>query len=335
MTEAKYPDSLYSYLHNSVSKALSLEYGIRASKQINEQEMNELKEWEVLLREYWHAAGASEDEILDSNLLQYAWDLIQFGYPLGETHGKWLHPEIAALRAKALYELPGAYIEQRHLLNIPAARFFRIADLMAGADIDSMIKTVVDKLGAVRKLEKKSVTSLDQYSGITFRAPVTVHPAFHQSGTLRNGRPSVSISVELDGDLDEADWERAFKNFQYRYAVLREGALGQIERGSVTRKLIQSFLEWDYKGANYEYPITNHKQIVPSLIGLKVWDLRNVDKEKVVDAVSAGAQLYNPNDPMSSESNIQDMYKLASKRINAKINKFRTAHLKYTGKKLE
>ena len=333
MTKAAYNNSLYSFLRSRFSNALALEYGIRASNEISEEAMEGLREWDRQLRVWWHVAGASDAEIEDSNLLDYSWDLIQFKRSFSRRHGKVVHKDINRMMGEASSKLPDLFKDRRHLLAIPAARFFRIADLLRGSDVGDLLQTFRKKLAFAKPLEKDFDVRLEHFVGINVREPVRLHPAFHIFDTTKNGRAAVGIAVELDGDFDVANWEHSLKEFQYHYAVLRQQLMGLNDDGRITGELAHDFLQWEHAGERAEFQISNFKQIERSLIGLQVWDDCKLRKMKVVDAIDAASSRYYSSEDSATvdrgQSNVQGMYKEASKNIRTLERRFLEADARY------
>jgi hypothetical protein len=313
MSKPKHQDPLYSYIKRNIENSLDLEYAIRASESINPQPMKELKELELAIVKFWLKRGATESEAR-GEILDMAWDTLQVGVPLSRRHNRTYEPEFLSLINHGLLSIREDFTDKLDLLAIPAARFYRVCDLLSGTNIPQAIAGAKSSLASARKYLKNDEIPLSGFN-IHMREPIRLHPAF-RFGTREDLAASVAgFEVDLTGDLDLSEWRRQVNEFQYRYAVFRAEVNGRHD--AVSRELIQDFLLREHMGSQAMFEVSGIDGFLPALTGLYCWDRYKRDNLTLTDSIYEAINLH----PSGYEA-MRTNYRNASDRIKKMAARF-------------
>lgn len=163
MTRAKIDNTLYTHLESEVTQALPLEYAIRAARQAFPSEWAKLVDMDRRIRQHWRDLGASEKAIDGEQLMEFAWDTMQKGFPMSRRHNR-IYSDQSTLKLinQGLSDIPKKFGEAVNELQLPATTYFRICDLLNGNDILAMMKVVSKCLVDAKDVEKCRDLSLQE-----------------------------------------------------------------------------------------------------------------------------------------------------------------------------
>lgn len=312
MTKAKFDNSLYTHLESEVNQALRLEYAIRAAQQANPQELVQLAEIDIRIRQHWRDLGASDEEINGEQLIEFAWDTIQVGFPMSRRHNRlYSDRSFLQLLDKGLTDIPKEFGKTVDALLIPATNYFRICDLLNGNNIVSMMKAVAQCLVDAKEVEKRLDLSMQERKlknqqeiaqhefkrvpnkvdidlekfvrGI--RTPIHLHPGMHYVSRERPNGPcpaeSFGILLDTDADFTVPDLYRQVREFLYQFAVRRQSMQSLfVSKDNLPTALIQAFLIDGLLGKIETHKAARLDGLIGPLAGLHCWDLaRKYEKE--------------------------------------------------------
>lgn len=317
MTSPQREDALYSYIKRNVRNALDLEYAIRASELISKAEMLDLKRLQIAIEAFWIKCGASEQEIRQEGLTDFAWDTLQVGFPLSRRHGRIFNPELLDVINLGLSSVRKEFAAELKLLTLPAANFYRICDLLAGNNINEAISMVREGLSRAGKYTKKDEIPLKEFR-IAMREPIHLDPSFKYRLLSEGTKTMFVCQIDLSGEFDLFQWKRQLNEFQYQYASYRASVISMHD--SVTHILTQDFLEGEQKGSQSEFTIPGQDSFTPLLTGLYCWDLRRRQGQSLTNALNETSCLYSLSVDSANRS-----YSIAEKRINDMAARFRNS----------
>lgn len=322
MTSPKYEDPIYSQIKRNVRNALDLEYAIRASELVSHDQMEDLKKFEGAIVEFWMKLGVSKAEIYQENLLEFAWDTLQVGFPLSRRHDRVFDPDLLQAINLGLSLIRKEFSAELKLLAIPAASFYRVCDLLSGTDLIKVISKVQEGLKAARKYSKKDEVPLYEF-GINMREPIHLHPSFRYGIRETDGKTVFGFEVDLSGEFDLFEWRRQLNEFQSQYAVYRASIVGRHD--TTTRSLMQEFLIKEFEGSQSEFDVPGHASFLPVLTGLYCWDLYKRDHKTLDSAITEAYKLYPKGKNTISFETMRNNYRMAAARIHQIEARFRNA----------
>ncbi|MGJ7522731.1 hypothetical protein ACSFA0_19760 [Variovorax sp. LT1P1] len=314
MTKKKIDNSLYYFLVGRLSNALPLEFAIRASQSSYPMALERLqvvdKEIRACLREW----GAREEEIDAEELIDYAWDLLQIGFPRVRLHGRILTPEISQILTRCRREIHSKINLRENDLAIPAAKYFRVCGLLNGNDIREMLLTSIKCLGVAGGYQSTDDIELREFSPVwRIREPIRLHRGIDISiDCTESGRHRHCLCVEVDSVFDVLDIERQMDEFLYQLALMRE--LRTSPQGDVvSSKLFNRVLARNVSGESSEELVTRIDGIAAVLAGLYCWDLHKKNHLRLEDAKQEALKIYERG---------EDAMKKNYDSVRAKINEY-------------
>ncbi|QBY54467.1 hypothetical protein [Cupriavidus oxalaticus] len=274
MTQRKVDNSLYTHLKSVINQALPLEYAIRAARETNLHELEQLSEIDLRIRQHWIALGASEAEIDAESLMDVAWDMIQIGFPLMRRHGR-LYPtrEFDELIGRGMHDMQKIFRADARQFIIPASRYFRVCDLLRGNDILGLLKTVASCLRDARSIDAPSEIELERFvRGI--REPIHLHPGIdYVLRARRKGERTVTcFGIDLDPEIEFSipDLKRQIREFLYQYAAFRQSGRPRDRNAS---ELLNELLDDEMFGRAANHQVSRLDGYMSILSGLYCWDL--------------------------------------------------------------
>lgn len=156
MTKPTLTNSLYEHLESTVNQALPLEYAIRAMRKDNPKELAQLEEIDARIRNHWRSLGASDLEIDEELLMDFAWDSIQVGFPMSRLHDRvYRDRTFVKLISQGIASARVEFEKEVDTLQIPATKYFRICDLLNGNDILGMMQSLAACLTDAKEVEHR------------------------------------------------------------------------------------------------------------------------------------------------------------------------------------
>ena len=311
MTSPKYENALYSQIKRNVRNALDLEYAIRASELISHDQMEDLKKLEGAIIEFWMNLEVSKAEIQQENLLEFAWDTLQVGFPLTRRHNRVFDPDLLKAITLGLSLIRKEFSGEFKLLAIPAASFYRVCDLLSGSNLLKVISKVQEGLKAAHKYSKEDEVPL---YGFGMREPIHLHPSFRYGTRETDDKKVFGFEVDLSGEFDLFDWRRQLNEFQSQYAVYRASIVGRHDK--TTRSLANEFLSAEHKGSQSESDIPGCNSFLPVLTGLYCWDRYKKDHQTQNSAINEAMDLYTKNNDSISYETMRSNYRMTAERID-------------------
>lgn len=295
MTQRKVSNSLYEFVKGSVSNALPLEYAIRASEALSPEITRQLRHIDDQIRQTWKALGASEQEIDSEQLMDFAWDVLQLGFPLVRRHAKLYDAGLLRIIRHGVNEIRTSFHDSFTSLELPASRFFRICDLLNGNDIGKLMIEVSRTLVHAKQFVDGDEIDLIYFDGLRAREPIYLCPAMtYVQNNFDPGKENFGLLIDLNETISVEEFQRQIHEFTYQYALLR--ASTHAEHDKLSRSLIQSFLERDVQGKHSEYRIERLDGFASLLSGLYCWDKAKRQGMKLDDAIEETAKVYPRED---------------------------------------
>lgn len=305
MTNKKIDNTLYIHLASVINQALPLEYAIRAARQANPREMEQLAEIGEQIEQYWLALGASEQEIQHDRLVDLVWDVLQVGLPMSRRHDRVFADRVfVELINKGLAGARAAFGEALQPLRLPATDYFRICDLLNGNDIAKLLTVVARRLHESRTHQPQDDIALEKFvHGV--REPIRLHPGLEFVTKHRSDSPReverFGIVLDTEMAFDTADLQRLVREFLYQFAQRRQALRAPTAVDPTSEKLIQAFLTDDLLGRVTPHKADRMNSLLGPLAGLQCWDLveqyRQEEKASPVDdAVAAVLAILHPKD---------------------------------------
>ncbi|WP_144424092.1 hypothetical protein [Herbaspirillum hiltneri] len=277
MTKKKIDNALYHHLKNAVSKALPLEYAIRATRQSRSVEFQKLLEIDLQIRKYWMRLGATEAEIDTEGFMDLAWDTVQIGFPLAHRHGRLYPPTMLDLINRGLAEVGGIFRDEALQWDVPAANYFRLSDLLHGNDMQYMLRAAALALKEARHYKPEDDVDL-KFFAKEIRQPIHLHPGLRYAADEReeNGRSVEQFGILLDTKMEFSlpDLKRQIREFIYQYAARRKSLRPAFAKDLTAERLLNDFFSTDLLDAEEddEVQITRHDALMSGLAGLHCWD---------------------------------------------------------------
>lgn len=325
MTERKLDNTLFVHLRSVINQALPLEYALRAARQANPIELEQLSAIGSKIRQYWTDLGASAAEIDAEDLMAFAWDTVQVGFPLTHRHGR-RYPDRTFLGIidRGLAGVREKFGSEVDALRIPATGYFRIVDLLNGNDILKLLNAVVRCLRDAKAYEAEDAIELKKFV-LGIREPVHLHPGMEYVAKTRpDGEREVEqFGVVLDTKMELAlpDLMRQMREFLYQFAVRRESMRPAFVEDRTSHDLIGAFLRDEMFGHIDKHTVTRLDGFVGPLTGLYCWDLvqryRQEKRKSAVDEAIAGTLAIYPKGVREvGEDVIRKNYNTARVTIN-------------------
>lgn len=320
MTKKKIDNSLYYFLVGRLSNALPLEFAIRASQSSYPMALERLqvvdKEIRACLREW----GAREEEIDAEELIDYAWDLVQIGFPRVRLHGRILHPEISQVLTRCHREIHNRINIRENYLAFPAAKYFRVCDLLNGNDIRELLLNSIKCLGVAGGYQRTDDIELREFAPVwRIREPIRLHRGIDISiDCTESGRQRLCLCVEVDSVFGVLDIERQMDEFLYQLALARESRASP-QGDAVASKLFNRVIAKDVSGESSEELVTRIDGIAAVLAGLHCWDLHKRNDLRLEDAKQETLKIYE-----RSEDAMKKNYDSVRAKIKEYAGKFET-----------
>lgn len=309
-------NTLYTYLRGAISNALPLEYSIRASESLSPDSTDRLREINSKIKLLWNQIGASDEEIAYERLLDYAWDLLQVGFPLLRRHDREIHPSMVQLIEKGLDDIPRRFQREVDDVVLPAGRFFRICDLLNGADIAVLLNEVDRCLKHAQKFGASDEIELRDFRGIHIRQPVYIWPQMtYVQSRHDKGLEDFGLLIDLRAEFSAEEFNRMIQEFIYQYAVYR--AMVKSGHDELSNTLIQGFLENNLRGECTENRVERMNSFSSVLSGLYCWDKHKRQGMKIGMAVEETIEVCP-----RSEVAIRKNFKIADAEIEKARERF-------------
>ena len=315
MAKPKREDVLYLFIKRSVRNALDLEYAIRASELVSGDQMTQLKQLEAKLTQHLVNLGVSRDEVVQECLLDFVWDVLQVGYYMTRRHTRVFRHDIVQVLNKSASLVREEFSGDLFLLDIPAASYYRICDLLAGNNIPRLIERVRKGMKASSRLSKEDNVPIGEFP-INVREPIHLHPSFRYGMRQGDSFTAFAFEVDLGGEFDVPTWRRQFNEFQYQYALHRGLSTGSHDAN--TRALILDFLKREQAGEQSQFDVPGLDSLMPLLTGLYCWDRYKRDGCTLRSTFDEAIGLY----PVGV-GNMKLNYRKATKRIEEMAARFR------------
>lgn len=246
--------------------------------------------------------------------MDFAWDTLQLGYQLTRQHGRLYHPELHKIVMRGIATFPEQFSDRVHLLAIPAARFFRVCDLLSGCDIPTVVRQVNAALQYSKGLKQGDGVPLGKFV-ISVREPIHLHPAFRLRMRGEGRGLTLGFEVDAHGQFDLFDWQRQLKEFQYQYALYRTRNPGDW----IGRGLLQAFLQVEHDGGLSEEGDLRLDSFLPRLTGLHAWDLHKKQGKTQEEAFIEASKLYPDGGANGGLDNARVNYRKAARRIEGEV----------------
>lgn len=315
MTKPQHQDGLYEFLQSRVRNTLDLQYAIRASETLSPTQMGSLNGLQSDVRLFWKELGASDEEIDHEALVDFAFDTLQVGFPLARRHDRLFHPEMLEIISRGLASVRGEFAASLPLFEIPAARFFRVCDLLSGGAISIAIDQVMSGRKTARNYGPADEVDAEHFT-LRLREPIFLHPAFRYGTRDEDGRTVFGFEIDLGAEIDLLDWERQIDEFQYQYASYR-AAFRKGRPDPTARELINGYLKRQHRGKHSGFEVTRVDSLIGVLAGLLCWDLYKKGGLKRHEAITQVASAVS-----RGEDNVKKNYDDATKRIALFVAKF-------------
>jgi len=325
MTKRTLENTLYIHFQSVINSALPLEYAIRAARQTNLRELKQLSEIEQGIRQYWIELGASNDEIEAEFLVDFAWDVIQVGFPLTRRHGRrYLDQEFLDLINCGLARVREVFGDKVNRLSIPATKYFRICDLLHGNDVLKLLNGVARCLIDARDYDVADDVELKKFM-LGIREPIHLHPGLdYVVSERREGERTVErFGIVLDTELEfsMADLIRQVREFLYQFAIRRKSLRPSHLGDRISEELIGEFLRDAMLGQIDKHKVTRLDGFISPLSGLYCWDLVQQNrqggiKSAVDDAIDETQAIYPKNIRQVGNDTIRKNYNTARVPIN-------------------
>lgn len=325
MTERKLDNTLFVHLRSVVNQALPLEYALRAAMLANPTELDQLSAIGRKIRQYWADLGASAAQIDAEDLMDFAWDTVQVGFPLTHRHGRCCGDQsLLEIIDRGLAGVREKFGSEVDALRIPATGYFRIVDLLNGNDILKLLNAVARCLGDAKAYEAEDTIELKRFV-LGIRQPVHLHPGMEYVAKTRpEGAHKVErFGIVLDTKMELAlpDLMRQMREFLYQFAVRRESMRPAFVEDRTSHDLIEAFLRDEMFGRIDKHAVTRLDGFVGPLTGLYCWDLvqryRQEKRKSAVDEAIAGTlEIYPKGVREVGEDAIRKNYNTARVTIN-------------------
>lgn len=326
MTQSIIRNSLYSHLWSVINGALPLEYAIRNTKLLNQ---DTLQSWGLLdreIREYWLRIGATNEEIDREELMDFAWDTIQFGFPLSRAHGRFYpNQEFLDIINRGLADVRSCFVEKLDPLRIPVTRKFRICDLLHGNDIPNLLNATAECLNKASELDSSPEISLaDVVKGI--REPIILHEGFRfvsqEKECERGGVESFGFTLDTDADISINELKQLVREYLYQYAIRRMTFNPTPEMQPLSRALIDDFLRENLFRKEQDNVAPRYDSFVTRLSGIYCWDRHQYRKlhgtrSPLDSAIEDTIAIYPKQRSQVGEEAIRKNYNDARRRIAA------------------
>ncbi|HKR44776.1 MAG TPA: hypothetical protein VJU59_34740 [Paraburkholderia sp.] len=326
MTEPKLDNTLFVHLRSALNQALPLEYALRAARQANPNELEQLSAIGRDIRQYWTDLGASAAQIDAEDLMEFAWDTVQVGFPLTRRHGRrYRDRTFLGIIDRGLAGVREKFGSEVDALRVPATGYFRIVDLLNGNDILKLLNAVVRCLGDAKAYEALDTIELERFvRGI--REPVHLHPGMEYVAKTRpDGEREVEqFGVVLDTEMELAlpDLMHQIWEFLYQFAVRRESMRPAFVEDRTSHDMIEAFLRAEMFGHVNQRTVKRLDGFVGPLAGLYCWDLvqryREEKRKSAVDeAIAETLAIYPKGVREVGEDSIRSNYNKARVTIKS------------------
>lgn len=320
MTKPKYDNSLFIHIKSTINSALQLEYAIRYLRAHDPEIQKKWRALDLEIRAYWRHRGATEAEIDAEDLMDFAWDAIQFNYPLSRTHNRvYQDKEFLNMFHTGLLEIRSAFASRFEPLQLPITRYFRVCDLLNGNDIHSLMIKTAKCLEMVEKYSKKSEIEIEHFLQ-KIREPIMRHPGVIFTNYSERDIRYFGFSVDLNADISAQELKQQIQEFIYRYADLRLRLHPSSKKNGLSRELIQDFLEKDLQREDKENVVNRIDSFLGALAGIYCWDIycdkkSGKIKDPLAEAINDTAEIYSAEVTPITEEAIKAHYNSARKRI--------------------
>lgn len=237
MARLKIDNGLYFHVRSMLNAILPLEYTIRAFRSEFSQQFLELKSINDEIYQFWIRQGFSDEQIKHELLMDYAWDSIQFRWPMVRNHGRvFLSSEVPEKIRVSLIKIEKEFSHKVINGNYPFVDRFRIVDLMNGNDIGYLLSKIISIRKAMVGYAKKDDIPMREFA-FKIRYPILFYPnSFYMTGKSNKGD---FIGICLDMRMSYDDVKGSINEFIYQYAKMRDQYNNNDTSAS---KLINDFL---------------------------------------------------------------------------------------------
>lgn len=339
MTQRKIDNPVYEFLSGTISGLLSLEYAIRASHLQSQEGMKYLKFVDERIREYWTGCGANEEEIRHEALMDFGWDALQLRFSMVRGHGKLYAPSLMNLIKKGQKEIPQLYPLERDIrVEVPATNYYRICDLLAGNDIDKVlkklgqaVKTVTDAESEIEKRVANTNGKVDvgkitddvfsRISAARYVLPIR-QPSYLHPGIVFGYKDNhLVMTLDTTEDFTEKELVRQIREFIYLYALMKEWDPTH-QATPISGDLIGSYLLSDIRADRGEFQIDRINSFGSALTGLSCWDKCHLHGFKLADAIKKTVAKYPEGLMQVGPNAIRKSYGVTEDRIQKLREKF-------------
>lgn len=308
MTKPKTTTPFYAFVRGAVSNALALEYVIRATESCYPDVMNSLREIDKQIRSAWIKVGATEHEIAHEQLMDYAWDTVQIGFPLVKRHNQLIGRKLRDLIETGCNQI--LHCEEIRLDNIkcPAILFYRVADLLNGNDI---VQFIDHARSSVKHVDQE--TSLKDLLHYRIREPIPLHPGISYVQSQSNGPDSdFGILINLKTAFETNSFMRQIQEFLYQYALYRGSLVSNTDK--LSHDLINAYLHKDLHASYSEHSINRQDGLASALSGLYCWDKVHREGGTLTSAIES-TQIISPRSPESVKKNYKETKQEITKAV--------------------
>lgn len=328
MAKLKIDNGLYFHVRSMLNAILPLEYTIRAFRTGFPQQFLELKSINDEIYKFWIRQGFSDEQIKHESLIDYAWDSIQFRWPMVRSHGRvFLSSEVPTKIKVSLMKIEEEFSHKVINSNYPFVDRFRIADLMNGNDVNYLLSKIISIRKAMVSYDKKDDIPISQFA-FKIRYPILLYPnSFYMTGNTNKGG---FIGICLDMKMSYDDVQGSINEFIYQYAKMREQYNTNDASAS---KLINDFLNDNmFNAPREDAEVVRIDSLLTGVSGLLCFD--EAEKIKIgggrsyrKDAVDLVVNYYPEQEREQRITLIEKNYKDVQKKIkiiahNARIRDY-------------
>ncbi len=299
MARPKYNNNLFFYIKSTINQILNLEYGIRAAILTSPTELQALAEINEKIRVMWIKLGMKQRYIDREHLIEKAWDSIQIGFPMRHRMGVFYENiEEASDIQTGLNLIRHEYIKAVQDIDLPAANYYRIFDLLNGADIKKLLEYTGQTVKEMKQYDNKDEIGLQSFLH-SFTLPVPLHPAVrfvsHEPSDERT-TPSFGIFIDTKAQLSFPDLDIQLREFMYQYAIFRSKELKGRSGDKCCSDIVANFYQDALSGAETDF-VSRYDAIIGTVAGLLCWDTQNTytrenRKSPLIDASVYVSSLY-------------------------------------------
>lgn len=275
MTKPRYKNALYFYLRKVINSVLPLEMAHRAAKRDFPEQMQVLEKLDSEIYHLLLKQGLSEDQIEGLDLMAHSWDSLQFEYCLAVGPNQVFSKDSIYDIENGIEKVKTAFKGEVDSLKIPYASRFRYFDLIRPNDMDILINEAKSAKDKFEKYEDQdSIPLLDFPTKI--REPILLYPGTRVA-IRKPGEEclTIDLSIDIGFDASKKDIKGAVSRYIYEYAKnIKLMGVKEGQDTSVAEDLINEYLYDQFFSSEEDAPVQRWDNIIPQLVGIKFWDLR-------------------------------------------------------------